>query len=114
MSHVRAHGFRIDAGRDHERGEGVPTFVQPDRPEARASPGGIPAFANVRQRKRLRVARPEHEADVTARSELVLDEKLAQRGGDRDSAPAGTALRLDRTLLGVPRAFYVDHAGRRV
>src|SRR5215210_627945 len=92
----------------------MPTFVQPDRPDARAAPGGIRALANVRRRKRLRVARSEHEADVTARSELVLDEKLAQRGGDGDSAPAGPAFWLDRTVLGVPRAFDVDDAPGQV
>jgi len=54
----------------------VAALVQADRLEARTGPGGIRALADIRGRERLRVARPEDEADVAAQAELVLDEVL--------------------------------------
>src|SRR5215211_1161420 len=114
MAHVRAQSLRVHARGDHERGERVPTLVEADRLEAGAEPGGIRALADIRGRERLRVARPEDEADVAAQAELVLDQVVAERGWDRDGAPTGPALRSDDAFLGVPRALDVDDAGRQV
>src|SRR6266508_3678098 len=92
----------------------MPALVEPDRLEVRAHPGGIRALADVRRRERLCVARPEHETDVTARAELVLDEVIAERGRDRHGAPPRPALGPDRTRLGVPGALDADDAGSEV
>jgi hypothetical protein len=40
----------------------------------------------------------------------VLHQLIAKPRGDRNAAPSGVALRLDRTLFGVPAALDVDHA----
>ncbi len=90
------------------------TLMETDRIKARARPGSIRAIADVRRRERLRVPRPEHQADVSARAQLVLDEVVAKDGRDRHCPPPRPALRSDGALLGVPRALDMDDAGRKV
>src|SRR6185503_12011111 len=78
--------LRVDAGRDHEAGEGVSAFVEADRLQPGAPPGRASSTADDVRGERRRRGRPEDEAVVATGGELVLDEEIAERGDDRHVA----------------------------
>jgi hypothetical protein len=107
-------GLGVDAGGDHQRGEGVAALVEPDRLEAGLAPVAGRPLGERLIRERATVRTTEDEAAAAAAGETVLEQVLPERGGHRDRAPAGAALRRDRACHGIPPPLDPDHIGVEV
>src|SRR5918999_5623544 len=85
-------GLGVDAGGDHQRGEGVAALVEADRLEAGGSPGPRCTLAERLVGERASVRAAEEEAAAPAAGEAVLEQVFPERGGHWDTAAPGAAL----------------------
>jgi hypothetical protein len=110
VAHVGAEGFAVDAGGDHVGGVAVSAFVESDRGESGFGPGGFCVECD-----RAGVERPgavlvgEGEAlSACSLAEAVVEEFVAEGGGDGDAAVAGAAFGGDESGVAVPAALDAD------
>src|SRR6266545_7995820 len=114
VAEVGGYRLRVHAGRDQEAGEGVTTLMQADRIETGSTPCRQGSLADRRRREGLRCARAEDETVVAPSDEFVLDEEVAERGDDRDAAPAGAALRLTGLAMAVHAVLDADQTAGEI
>src|SRR5205809_6333706 len=115
MTEVGREGLRVYAGGDHQRGERVPTLVEPDRLELRSLPRSSCTAVDGRGIERQVRSSTEQEP-LSVAAHPVLGQVVAEHRRDWNGPPSGSAFRLDRPFPSCPRLARLESTlppGRR-
>src|SRR5881227_3234395 len=94
VAHVGREGLCIDAGGDEVARARMAALVEADRLKPGLPPGPLCSLIDCARREGSFAGPAEHQPGLTPRAKSMLDQELAEHGGDRNAPAAGATLRL--------------------